>query len=80
MATNTRELMQYKLNGSDYDSVKVVTVVCWFTFRILHCKLSTVWSRNAQPFVCCRQLWQHLVCVRLTCNWIHRIKIREVYK
>jgi hypothetical protein len=28
MATNTRELMQYKLNWSDYDPVKVVM---WFT-------------------------------------------------
>jgi hypothetical protein len=28
MATNTMELMQYKLNWSHYDPVKYVTVVC----------------------------------------------------
>jgi len=49
MATNMGELMQYKPNWSDYDPVKFVRVVCWFTFSILHCKLSTVWSRHAQP-------------------------------
>jgi len=73
MVTKTRELMQYKLNWSDYDPVKFVTVVCWFTFNILLCKLSTVWSRHAQRFMCCRQLGQHLVRVRATCKWIHRI-------